>query len=551
MDIETARARMAAAPADPAPRYDLAATLLAAGRDAPDLAAEGEAVLDDARLLHSIAVMRNAGADVQKMRDDGGYAAMIAGQLYAQRYVAVAGVAYGMAIAKDNVEREVLLSFGLSLMHQGRAEQAIRLFTAAADMYPSAACAQFALYPHFMVENGVERHAEAARRWASMYALPRGEVRLGNRPRKGRRLRVGYVAPTFSKSQSRQFIGPMLDCHDRGAVEVFLYPNQSEPAVWAQPVTVRPLGGLNDEQACAAIRADRIDVLIDIWGHTAGNRLTMFSHRCAPVQASWINYQQTTGMPAMDYVLCADSVVSPAMAGQFTEQVVHVGPASAPFRADVATRTPAPILTTGVCSFGAFINPAKLSDQTVAAWSRILRGAPAARLLLKYGYFDDPVLQAVTRTRFLAHGVGGDRILFEGHTTGEAYEAAFARVDLALDPSPCPGGTTTLEAMSRGVPVLTLDGADYYAKVGLQIALCAGLPEMIAADWDDYVSKAVALAADAAALDLLRDKTRQGMDAAMFADGPRMAAMLEQTYAALFDRWIERQGVAGAVKAAG
>jgi predicted O-linked N-acetylglucosamine transferase (SPINDLY family) len=513
-------------------RYDRAAALLAAGDRAG-----GDAALDDARLVHAIAVMRGAGADVTRVRDDPDYAVMIAGQLYNQRHVATASVAYGMAIANDHVSQAGLLSFGLSLQHQGRAEEAIRLFAAAAELYPGAAVAQFQLYPHFMVENGVERHAAAARRWAAEYAPPRATAPLTNSRDPNRRLRIGYVGPTFSKSQSRQFISPLLDHHDRDHFEVFVYPNQDEPEISAQPVTVRPLGGLNDEQACAAIRADGIDVLIDIWGHTAGNRLTMFAHRCAPVQATWLNYQQTTGVAAMDYILCADSVTSPQMASQCSETVVRVGAASAPFRPDVHSRTPAPMLASGVCTFASFNHPSKLSDQTVAAWSRILASAPASRLLLKYGYFEDPVLRSVTLTRFAAHAVEAARIVFEGHSTGNDYEAAFARVDLALDPSPCPGGTTTLEAMSRGVPVLTLNGADHYATIGVQIARGAGTPDVIASDWDDYVAKAVALAADPHALDALRNRTRDGLAAAPYCDEPAMAKALEGAYRDLFSRW--------------
>ncbi len=532
MTLDTARARLAADPSDPAPRYEIAAALLAAGD-----AAGGEAMLDDARLMHAIAVMRGAGADVIRVRDDPDYAVLVAGQLYNQRHVATASVAYGMAIAKDHVSQGALLSFGLSLQHQGRPEEAIRLFAAAAELYPNAAVAQFQLYPHFMVEGGVERHAAAARRWAAMYAPPRQTAPLANDRDPDRQLRIGYVGPTFSSGQVRQFMAPLLDHHDRERFEVFVYPNQHEPAIWAQSVQVRPLAGLNDADACAAIRSDSIDVLIDIWGHTAGNRMTMFAHRCAPVQATWLNYQQTTGISAMDYMLCADCVTSPQMASQCVETVVHVGVTSAPFRTDVRRRTPAPALTNGYCTFGAFINPAKLSDQTVAGWARILTASPTSRLLLKYGYYEDPVLRAVTTTRFAVHGVAADRVLFEGHSTGEDYEASFGRVDLALDPSPCPGGTTTVEALSRGLPVLMLKGDDYYSRAGLQTNLAAGFTDLVTESWDGYVAKAVAFAADPMGLDALRDRILAGLDGAAYCDEPAMARRLEAVYRDLFGRW--------------
>jgi len=540
MTLEDARARLAADPGAFAARYELAAALWAAGeRDA------GHAMLEDARLIHAIAVMRAAGADVMRVRDDPDYAVMIAGQLYNQRHVATAGVAFGMAIARDHTSQQGLLSFGLALQHQGRAEEAIRLFTAASEMYPGAAIAQFQLYPHFMVDNGVERHAAAARAWAARYAPARSAAPLNNTPDPEKRLRIGYVAPAFGSSQLRQFMAPLLDHHDRERFEVFLYPNQQEPAVWAQSATVRPLAGINDADACALIRRDGIDVLIDAWGHTAGNRLTMFAHRCAPVQATWLNYQQTTGLEAMDYAICADSVTSPEMAAQHSETIVRAGVTNVAFRPDVRSLTPAPMLASGVCTFGAFVHPAKISDETAAAWSRILCAIPASRLMLKYGYFQDPVLRAVTAARFAAHGVGADRLVFEGHTTGADYEAAFSKVDLALDPSPCPGGTTSLEAMSRSVPVLTLAGESYYARLGVQLAISVGLPELVAADWGDYVAKASDLARDATVLDALRMRTRAGFDSAPFCDEAGTARRLESVYRDMFARWC-----AGSTKAA-
>ena len=270
----------------------------------------------------------------------------------------------------------------------------------------------------------------------------------------------------------------------------------------------------------------------------------MFAHRCAPVQATWLNYQQTTGMAAMDYMLCSDSVTSPQMDSQCAETVVHVGDISAPFQTDVRRRTPAPALANGFCTFGAFINPAKLTDQTVAGWARLLGAAPTSRLLLKYGYYEDPVLRAVTTTRFAVHGVAAARIVYEGHSTGDDYEAAFGRIDLALDPSPCPGGTTSLEALSRGVPVLTLHGQDYYARLGVQIVRGVGMDDLVAQDWDDYVSKAAALAGDPAALDALRDRALAGLDAAPFCDEPAMTRRLEAVYRDLFGRWCARVEVA-------
>jgi len=516
------------------------------------LSANGETdaaavALDDARLLHAIGLMRDMGADVVRMSQSADVAVEVANALYRERHVAMASVAFGMALNQGERRRDTLLSYGLALQHQGRAEGAIQVFRAAADLYPSPAVHQFLLFAHFHARDGIARHAAEARRWADLYTVSAPEPAFANRPAAGRRLRIGYVAPSFAQTQVRQFMGPVLDSHDPAACEVFLFPARADGEVgWAAPVNVHPIGGLDDKFAADLIRGLGVDVLVDVWGHTAGSRLGVFAHRAAPVQAAWLNYQQTTGLEAIDYTLHADTVDAPDMVAAFVETVWRVGPTSAPFRPDGnAPVTPAPALRNGYATFGSFNNPAKLTDETLAAWARILKGQPTARLILKYGYFADPVLRAVTASRFAAHGVDPDRIEFRGHTTGEAYVAEFGDVDLALDPSPVPGGTTTLEALSRGVPVLTLDGPTFYARTALQIVAGAGLDELVARDWDDYVARAVTFSADTAGLQALRERTRAGFATAIYRDEVGVTRDLEKAYRGMFEAWEGRLAHAG------
>ncbi|HEY3696238.1 hypothetical protein [Phenylobacterium sp.] len=537
--LAVARRLAGPTPQDADAQYWLASALAANGQaDAAALA------VDNARLLHAIALMREMGVDVAAINRDPQAAVDLARLLYGSRLVALASVALGMAIRNDEQRLEPLLMFALSLQHQGRAEEAIQLFRAAAELYPASEAGQFLLMPHFYVQEGIARHAAEARRWAEQHAVGAPPPRFRNPPAAGRKLRVGYVAPSFSQNQLRQFVQPVLESHDRDAFEVFIFPARAEgEGPWPQPVQVHAIGGLDDRRAADLIRAQRIDVLIDAWGHTAGSRIGVFAHRPAPVQAAWLNYQQTTGLPAMDYVLHADSVDGPGMAEAFVETVWRVGPTSAPFRPDgESPATPAPALRNGYATFGSFNNPAKLSDETVAAWARILRGRPTARLILKYGYFADPVLRAVTSSRFAAHGLDPARIEFRGHTTGEAYAAEFGDVDMALDPSPVPGGTTTLEALSRGVPVLMLDGPTFYARTALQILTGAGLGELVAADWDDYVARALDFSADAGRLQALRERTRAGFAGASYRDEAAVTRDLEKACRGMFEAWERRAG---------
>jgi predicted O-linked N-acetylglucosamine transferase (SPINDLY family) len=534
------RALVAAAPADVEARYGLASALAAAG----DGAGAG-AALEEARLLQGLLLAKSSGADLPRLDRDGDYAAQVAAQFYAAHHVAVASVIYGRAILAGHKSSAGLLGYGLSLQHQGRAEEAIGVFRATAGMYPSAAIDQFGLFPHFMVDDGPVRYAAAARAWAERWAPEAETPVFANPPADGRRLRVGYVSPAFGALQVRQFITPILEAHDPAAVAVFLYPATDEHEKnWPAHIAVRPIGHLDDSAAAALIRNDAIDVLIDCWGHSAGSRLGVFARRAAPVQAAWINFVQTTGLNRMDYVLHADSMDAPGTAALFTETVVSMGEIIIPFtpRADRPPVAPTPALRLGRITFGSFNHPAKLSDATVQAWSRILKRQPDSRLLLKYRYFVDPVLQSVTRARFAAERVDPARVDFQGQSEGADYLAAFDQVDLFLDPSPCPGGTSTCDALAAGVPVLTLAGPDFYSRIGIQCLAASGLPELIAESWDDYIAKAVALTGDTAALDALRARVRPGFDGGPYGDAAGFTRRFEQTLRRLFERRAETRG---------
>ncbi|WP_068875083.1 MULTISPECIES: tetratricopeptide repeat protein [unclassified Phenylobacterium] len=525
------------APGDIEARYWLASALIAA--DATDAA---RATMADAVALHSTQFMGEVGVDVARLGRERAYAADIARQLYARHYMAPASVAFGRALDFENLNPQLLLSYGLSLQHQGRVEEALDVFQAAVDAFPDPSVHEFLLYALFFVENGAQRYAAEARRWAGLYAagLAPAEPRFDADRTARRRLRIGYMAPTFTGAQLNQFVTPVLEAHDPEAVDVTLYCARPEAeAALPQHLRRRGVAGLSDEAIADMVRSDGIDVLVDLWGHTAGSRLRVFAMRPAPVQVAWMNFVQTTGLDAIDYVIHCDSMAGPDVEALFVEKVWSAGPVMVPYRPapDRPAPTPAPVLETGRVTFGSFNNPVKLSDQTVAAWARILLGRPGSRLILKYGAFIDPVLQRMTRARFAAHGVEMERVEFRARSEGREYLESFQEIDLALDPSPCPGGTTSCDALASGVPVLTLRGPDFYARIGLNAVLACGLPDLIAEDWDDYVARALALSADAGALDTLRSRVRIGFETSVFRDEVGFTRRIEADFRAMFERW--------------
>jgi predicted O-linked N-acetylglucosamine transferase (SPINDLY family) len=528
----------AAAPSDAEAHYWLASARLLAGDPVG-----AERAMDTGRVLQSFAVAREYGVDIARCRTDAAYASQAANRFYAQGLVAVSTVILGLALTGDQIAPGDLLQYGLALQHQGRCEEAGAVFRWAAETFPSAPVEQFTIYPQIFCEDGDARHAAAAQAWAKRYAPLAPGAPLNNPPRAGRKLHLGYVAPTFARSQLRQFIAPLLEHHDPAAFAVTLYTaTASTEEGWPAWINIRPIGDLDDAGAAELIRGEGVDVLSDCWGHTAGSRISLFALRPAPVQVAWMNFIQTTGLDAMDYVLHGDAKGETDAEGLFTEAPWPIGPVFNAFRPADGRLPPTstPALRTGRMTFGSFNHPAKLSGSILDTWGAILRGAPGSRLLLKYRYFADPVLQRVTQARFAARGVASERIVFQGHSTGVAYFEAFRDVDLMLDTWPAPGSTTTLDALSNGVPVLAKPTPTSGGRCVRAILQASGLGDLVAASPEDYVALALALAGDVQRLDALRARVRSGFESGACCDETGFTRRVESAFCAMFDRWRSR-----------
>ena len=535
---------IAAAPGNPLHLYWLSAALGAAGAWA-----EHVQILRQAQATHAARLIAQAGGELARLQTDPAYALQVGDLFYGQRQVGVASLPFGCAAMAPGAPAAFLLKYGLSLQHQGRVDEAIAAFTAACELAPGDAQARgFLLFSLFHAPDGVARHAEAARRFARIFdSVPRkASGSFANPPLEGRKLRIGYVAPDAMGTQLRQFLGPVLEHHDPDAVEVFHYVAVA-PATPPPVGIVRPIGTLSDEAAAELIRADGVDVLLDLWGHTAGGRLGVFARRAAPVQASWMNYVQTTGLTEMDYLLHPDCLNVPGAQAQCTETLWHIGPEMSPFRPDPRPDpSPTPARAAGVITFGCYSNPVRLSEQTFDLWARILGRVPASRLVLRYSYYADEVLQNSVLMRFAARGIDVERIHFRGHAVQPDYYRSYAEIDLALDPVPCPAGTTSLDALANGVPVLTLAGADYYSRIGVANTGPMGLDELITESGDDYVERAVELTADIEALDRLRTRVRETFDASGRRDEGGFTRRLEGHLRQMFGLWLERRDAAAA-----
>jgi len=333
---------------------------------------------------------------------------------------------------------------------------------------------------------------------------PRGQVPAGARP-----LRVAVVSGDFRRHAVASFFEPLL-AHPRPAgMEVWLYHDHTvvdevSGRLKGLATQWRHIGGLAARPVEALLRADAPDVLIDLAGHTGLNRLPLYAKRLAPVQISYLGYPNTTGLTAMDYRL-TDAFADPVGRTEslHTEQLVRYSSCAWSYQPPVDAPVPAPPPCAGGApvTFGSFNNPAKFSGQTLRLWARILQAVPGSRLLLKGHGFDGAAMRERMAARFAAVGVDPARVeMIDRTRSAQAHLELYARVDVALDPVPYHGTTTTCEALWMGRPVVTLAGEEHRSRVGVSLLAACGHPEWVAASEAEYVRIAVALAADPAGL---------------------------------------------------
>jgi protein O-GlcNAc transferase len=372
-----------------------------------------------------------------------------------------------------------------------------------------------------------------------------------NTPNPDRSLRVGFVSGDFREHSVGHFLEGVLAAlvsNAPGRLELFAYPTFNSNDEVALRLKSHFKGwvsamGLSDQDLAQRIRDDEIDILIDLSGHTAHNRLPMFAWNPAPVQVTWLGYLATTGVTAIDYVLADAWTLPEYEEANFTEEVWRL-PQSylcfTPPQGKVQVgRLPA--LHNGFITFGSFNNLAKINDAVVALWSKVLLAVPGSRLYLKSPQLIDEEIQRRTMKRFKLHGIDEGRLTLEGLVPRADYLLPFHRVDIALDPFPYPGITTSVENLWMGVPVLTLAGNSFLSRQGVGLMMNAGLPDWIGADPGDYVARAVAHASDVQGLAELRARLRHKVFNSPIFDAPRFSQHFEAALRSMWHIWCGEQ----------
>jgi len=463
----------------------------------------------------------------------------------AQRDHAAAAEAYRRLLALEPAHGMALANLGRSLFELGDVDGAVHAFRAAQPLLPPEA-ASLPLVNLATIVPGATSATDAevleARRDLARTlgaAAPAPPVRGSAGP-----VRLGYVSAFFSARNWMKPVWALLRHHDRARFQLHLFADRPAGggALDFAPHpgdVVHDITGLANDAVARQVRDLEIDVLVDLNGYSRPTRLPLFLLRPAPVQVAWFNMFATSGLEGAFDALVGDEHVAPTdQEGGYSEPILRVAGSYLTF--DVAYPVPdvapAPGRAGEALTFGCLAPQYKVTPEVIASWSRILVASPGSRLFLKNRLLGTGSTRAYLRAQFARHGIGPERLVLEGPDEHFRFLAAYDRIDVALDTFPYNGGTTTMEALWQGVPVLTFRGDRWAARISASLLREAGLGEWVACDRADYEARAIALATDPATpahLEELRRGMRERLAHASVCDVEGFARRMEELYLTL------------------
>jgi protein O-GlcNAc transferase len=381
---------------------------------------------------------------------------------------------------------------------------------------------------------------EARTRWAADLRRQGGGAEPACGDADGRRLRIGYVSAFFHRENWMKPVWGLINQHDRNAFQVRLFSDAPASSIQhgysahAEDQffdTTR----LSNEELAGLVRQTDIDILIDLNGYSDIRRLPLFTLRPSPVAIGWFNMYATTGMSGFDYLIGDEHVIPTEEERFYSERILRVPGSYLTFDVNypVPPVTEAPCLTASGMAFGSLTSQYKITNEVVAAWSRILRQCPDSSLLLKNKQLKLESARQFVRGLFAKHAIAPDRILLEGPEEHYEFLKAYQRIDIALDTFPYNGGTTTTEAIWQGVPVLGFHGDRWASRTSASILRAGGLEEFVARDLEEYVDLAVRWGSSTGGrvrLGELRRTMRARLSASAVCDTARFAREMEHIY---------------------
>ena len=449
-------------------------------------------------------------------------------------------------------------NLGNLLMEKGMVEEASVCYKKAISIRPnfSEAHSNLLLSMNYSSKAGSHEIFDAHKKWAAQHVAESHTVNWDQdcAADKKQRLRIGYVSPDFRRHPVSCFIEPILTKHNQDDFEIFCYANVvREDGVTARfkalPIIWRNIYPLGDQEAADLIIRDSIDILVDLAGHTQGNRILLFRRKPAPLQVTYLGYPNTTGLFEMDYRITDNLADPPEISDDFcSEKIVRLNHGFLCYQPvkDAPEPSALPALSNGFVTFGSFNNLAKTTPQVIELWAKILLAVPNSRLIMKYKSLADNDTREEVLEIFKSAGIDNayERIELLGFTpTLSEHLKMYNRIDLALDTFPYNGTTTTCEALWMGVPVITLAGENHSARVGVSILSQVNLFEAITGNREEYLKTAMDLAMDTNRLAELRSGLRNMVSRSPLTDGTLFLSSLEAAYQKMWERWCEKQKI--------
>jgi len=442
-------------------------------------------------------------------------------------------------------------NLGKSQADIGRVEEAITYYDRAIELAPniiSTAYGRLCLLPYSPSHSNTDIFNQAVSYWSLQPTT--SEPPFPNTRNSKRPLRVGYVSADLNEHPVARFLEPVIKRHDGSAFKIYLYSCSEETdgltdRLHALSHRWRDCAQMSDQRLKETISADKIDILIDLSGHTVGNRLAVFKERAAPLQVTWLGFCTTTGLPNMDYIIADMFVLPPDEDAYFSEQVIRLPDSYLCFDPPNLPLKPVAMITkqSGCVTFGCLNNVQKLNRYVIEVWSKLLSVLPTAKLLIKDHRLSQPAILNRIITDFTQLGINTDRLILMKQTDNRAQHlAAYSQVDIALDPFPFGGGTTTIEALWMGVPVITLKGTRWAGRLGESFLTTIGLPDFVATSEDEYISIAKNLANDPVRLQSLKSTLRTILLSSPLCDPDRFTRHLEGVYRDIWTQWCHLQG---------
>ncbi len=456
------------------------------------------------------------------------------------------------AVAKEPENIKYQVNLAVDIIHLGNIQQGIDMLKDAVEKDPSNILAHSKLlfYLHYLSAPDPQMLFEEHKKWGRIHCpTTLAKTAHDNNPDPHRKLRIGYISPDFRMHSIAYFFAPLLERHDSNVVEVYGYADVAKPDKFTEYLKkqfyhYRNISRLGDEQIIEIIEKDKIDILVDLAGHTTDGRFAVLAYKPAPILVTWLGYPDTTGMKQVDYRFTDKLADLPQSQNFYTEELVflpHGFLCYKPAESSIAVER-LPAVKNGFITFGSFNNKLKINAQTISLWSQVLKANPGSRFVMKFSGGDEKPLKNFYLKQFEQLGITEDRIEIHDWKSPAEHLKLYNQVDIALDTFPYNGTTTICEAMWMGVPTISLVGQLHASRVGLSILSQVGLEFFAVSSSDEYVKKATTLVNNIESLQKIRASMRQRMLSGTLCNAKAYASGIEAAYRKMWHKWCRSLG---------